>query len=134
MGPTPLRFAAEMWRDPATVLPPLIMTDLSTNKPTELPPNQAAAELEIPDIELEYADLQAPPPAPPQVAGSVAGVPAVPVAAPAFMPPASGLMPPQMLLEYFGRSTNHQVFLSPQVEFVPPTPPVNRSSAVYISH
>ena len=127
IGPTPLRFAAEVRRDPSKVLPPLIMTDLSTNKPTELPPNQASAELEIPDIELEYAALQAPPQ---PATGPVTNAPVMVGPAPGFIPAGPGGMP---VLGYFNHPTNHQSFISTPVEFTPPIPSFNRSSAVYIS-
>src|SRR5207244_1909515 len=105
-------------REIAEVLPPLKVPDNSTNAPAELSfkSNEAPAEVEIPEIDLEYAtpEMSAP------ISGSTTNAPA-------------GPMVPQMLLRYFGRTTNQEAIISAPVEFYPPPPPATRSSAVYIS-
>jgi hypothetical protein len=127
MGPTPLRFHSAFEADPAQVLPPLqILDKAATNAPAQWPtfadqsPSESPAAYDPPS----QIDLQLPPaPLPAPQVGYFTNAP----------PTVQGVLVPQMLLQYFGHSTNQSTIIAPPVEFYPPPPPLSRSSAVYIS-
>ncbi len=130
MGPTPLRFRSAFEADPGKVLPPLDIPDdtATTNAIVPFPPfNEEPAP--APQVAYEppsQIDLQLPPPPlPAPQMGYATNAP----------PSVQGVLVPQMLLQYFGHSTNQSsaVIVAPPVEFYPPPPPLSRSSAVYIS-
>lgn len=127
MGPTPLRFRSAFEADAAKVLPPLEIPDrVGTNAPVQLP---TFADEPPPEPPTAYEppsqiDLQLPPaPLPVPQVGYATNAP----------PTVQGVLVPQMLLQYFGNSTNPPAIIAPPVEFYPPPPPLSRSSAVYIS-
>ncbi len=126
MGPTPLRFQSSFHRDPSSVLPPLDMGLPGTNAPVDLP--LPSADEHAPDVQPPEIDLLNPwPDLPlPESNGMATNSP------PAGM---TGATVPQLLMQYFARTTNQPLIISVPVEFNPPPPPLNqnRSSAVYIS-
>ena len=127
LGPTQLRFSSGFEADPAKVLPPLEIPDkAATNAIVQLPTfaDEPPPEPPGPYEPPSQIDLQLPPPPlPAPQLGYATNAP----------PTVQGVMVPQMLLQYFGHSTNQSTIIAPPVEFYPPPPPISRSSAVYIS-
>ena len=127
MGPAPLRFKSGDEADPAKILPPLQIPDKApASAPVQLPTflDEPPAEPQSAYEPPSQIDLQLPPaPLPAPQVGYVTNAP----------PSVQGVLVPQMLLQYFGHSTNQPTIIAPPVEFYPPPPPLSRSSAVYIS-
>ena len=119
VGPAPLRFRAVSARlNPTTVLPPLKMNDDVTNAPAAIPIQTTEPEPAPPaSNELVF---QGPEPLATVITNE--------------LPAAEIPSGPQLLLRYFGHSTNYDGSISTSVEFTPPSPPPPRgSTATYIS-
>jgi hypothetical protein len=120
IGPSVLRFrptAAPV--DPAKVLPPLQMTDEGNPATTADEDNDSPSDPER-NAQESANDLLEPSVAPDDSTAVTNAPPAHVV--------------PQLLMHYFGNSTNKEAVVSPPVEFTPPGPPLSRgSSATYIS-
>lgn len=126
-GPTPVRFQTLMPEyDPAKVLPALQMSDtpFTNSVPAEIKPAQVATPAPAP----EPAPVAVTPP-PPEITLPVEPpVPAVPEQKPDL-----NQITPQMLLRYFRQDGAKEIVIPAPLEFTPPTPSSDRSSATYSS-
>ena len=136
IGPTQLRFrVAQPEYDPAKVLPPLKMSDTPATNTVETetvtqPENPVASrpaettavapeQTGTPEVSTSIPVQNTPPPQPQQMTPEARTE--------------SSQMTPQMLLRYFSKDGNREVILPVAVEFAPPPPRGNGSSAVYTS-
>jgi len=136
IGPVQIRFqAATPQYDPATVLPPLKMSDATATNAIETVTEPKSVMIP-PSIEPASVTLLAPEqsvkPEPP----SVPPLESAPQSQPVLPEPRaeSSQLTPQMLLRYFNWAGNREVLIPTPVEFMPPPPDSGiRSSAVYNS-
>lgn len=134
IGPVQIRFQATTPQyDPATVLPPLKMSDAPATNAVEtvIEPKSVMLPLSV-ETASATAPEQSAKPEPP----SVPPLESAPQSPPVLAEPRaeSSQLTPQMLLRYFNRAGNREVLIPAPVEFMPPPPDSGiRSSAVYNS-